>query len=302
MSFSLKKFFAFLTGEKKQELKPEIVEESTESKPVEENTVTKETVEQTEVKEQPVVSDYQIKRMEFLKRKKAEFDAEIDAIPRVEISLSTQKINRRLVSELPEITFRNITRSTVIDKLFPLVVIDVETTGIKISGNYIVEVSAIKYDVGFVPVSCFTTLLKPRRSIPEEATAVNGITDEMVKDCPQFYEVVPCLAEFVSGCNIVGHNLSFDLKFLFVSGLDLSEKVKYFDTLDLAKKVLKKPKHNYDDYFYDDDKYEEYDVLNYKLETLCDYYSIYRNDAHRSLSDCLATAKVFQNLISDKTM
>ena len=47
---------------------------------------------------------------------------------------------------------------------------------------------------------------------------------------------------------------------------------------------------------------EEYDVCDYKLDTICKYYQIYRSDAHRSLSDCYATGLILDKLIEDKTV
>lgn len=241
------------------------------------------------------------RREVFLNQKRAEFSNELSSIPRIRIEKSDDKIKRQLVSDMPEIHFSNITRSTVLEKIFPLVCIDVETTGIQVRGNDIVEVSAIKYDVGFKPISCFTTLLKPRKSIPPEASQINNITDDMVKDSPSFSSIAVAFSDYISGCNIVGHNVMFDLRFLFVSGATLPSKVRYFDTLDLAKKTLKvygKKKYDYHNNEYVED--DEYDIYDYKLETLCEYYSIFRDDAHRSLSDCFATVKVFKNIIDDK--
>lgn len=241
------------------------------------------------------------RREDFLNQKRAEFSSELSSIPKVVIDKSNDKIKRQLVSDMPEINFSNITRSTVLEKIFPLVCIDVETTGLQVRGNDIIEVSAIKYGIGFKPISCFSTLLKPRKPIPPEASQVNNITDDMVKDSPSFSSIAASFSEYISGCNIVGHNLMFDLRFLFVSGATLPSKVRYFDTLDLAKKTLKtygKKKYDYRNNEYIED--DEYDVYDYKLETLCEYYSIFRDDAHRSLSDCFATVKVFKNIIDDK--
>lgn len=234
-------------------------------------------------------------------KKRAEFDEELANIPRVEVIVG-EAVNRNLASDMPDIEYKNITKATKIETLFPLVVLDVETTGIQVRGNDIIEVSAIKFEKDFTPSSCYTTLLKPRKPIPEDATAVNHITDDMVKDCPKFSQVAKSFSEYISGCNIVAHNADFDLKFLFVCGAELPEKVKYYDTLKLAQYTLtkygeKKYDHHAKEYYYE---YENYDVFDYKLETLCEHYGIYRNDAHRSLSDCLATAKVFEQLIDDK--
>lgn len=250
------------------------------------------------------VSDEQRKanRENYLLRKRTEFSNFVNSIPQVEIELSNEKIKRRAVSDMPEVKFSNITRATKIDNLFPLVVIDTETTGISPRGNDIIEVSAIKYDHGFAPVSCFTTLLKPRKPIPSDASAINHITDDMVANSPTFSQIAPAFSSFISGCNVVGHNLSFDLRFLFVCGIDFAPIVRYFDTLALAKHTLKV--YGKKSYNHHTGKYVEnadFDVYDYKLDTLCEYYNIFRNDSHRSLSDCYATGLLLEHLIDDKT-
>lgn len=230
------------------------------------------------------------------------FEGELEKIPSVEPVRSNTIAKRRRASDMPGIKTHNITRKTNPEKIFPLVVLDTETTGFQASKNDIIEVSAIKFEYPFLPVASFSALLRPRGIIPAEASAVNGITKAMVSDCPYFGEIVDSFSDFIRGCNIAGHNLPFDLKFLFVGGLDLPENVKYYDTLALAKNTLVKEgtkKYNHHTGEYED--LEEYDVINYKLETLCEYYGIYRNTKHRALSDAYATAKVLQNLIYDKT-
>lgn len=246
--------------------------------------------------------DHVQRRSAFIKHKKDEFSQKLNNIPRVPVILSENRTKRANMIDMPEIKYSNITRSTNIQKLFPLVVVDTETTGIKPGGNDIIEISAIKYAEGFTAVSCFTTLCKPRKPIPVEATEVNNITNEMVAEAPPFALVASAFSEYIAGCNVVGHNLPFDLRFLYISGVELPPKAKYYDTLDLAKKVLTKcgdRKYNHKIGKYEE--LEEWDVCDYKLETLCEYYDIYRSDAHRSLSDCYATAQLFENLIEDKT-
>lgn len=236
------------------------------------------------------------------RKEKAEaFAAALDAIPRVDISTSTEKKNRRQPTDMPPVSLSNITIRTHIDLLFPLVAIDTETTGTTPRGNDIIEVSAVRFENGFTPVSCFTTLCKARNPIPSAAAAVNHITDEMIADKPYFWEVSAAFSEYVKGCNILGHNLEFDRKFLFCSGCDMPEGVKYFDTLDLAKRVLTCPSSKkWDNELKTKVTVDDYDVENYKLDTLCDYYGIYRNDAHRALSDAYATGLLFEKVIQDK--
>ena len=212
-----------------------------------------------------------------------QFESELKAIPRVGIALS-EPTPRHLLKNLPEYTFSNITRTTRFDSMFPLVFLDVETTGLAPSNCEIVDVSAIKFDYGMTPVSCFTTLCKPRRPIPASITAINHITDDMVVDAPEFRQIAPALTEFIQGCNLAGHNLDFDLRFIFAHGTDLPDGKRFYDTLDIAHNTIKKS-----------------DTYNYKLDTLCSYYGIRREQSHRSLSDCYATAKLLSCLVYDKT-
>ena len=212
-----------------------------------------------------------------------QFDAELDAIPVIDIALS-DPAPRHLLKDLPEYSFSNITRKTRLDSIFPLVFLDVETTGFAPSKCEIIEVSAIRFETGMIPVAAFSTLCKPKKPIPEDASTVNHITDEMIADAPTFAQVAPALTEFIKGCHIAGHNLDFDLRFIFAHGADLPEKVRFYDTLDLAHLTI-----------------PDSSVYNYKLDTVCHYYGIWRNNAHRSLSDCYATSRLFIHLVRDKT-
>lgn len=222
---------------------------------------------------------FEIRRAEKI----AEFNTELDSIQRVDIPISSP-VSRHYLKDLPEYSFSNITRKTRLDSIFPLVFLDVETTGFAPSKCEILEVSAIKFESGMTPVAAFSTLCKPKKPIPEEASAVNHITDDMVADAPAFTQIAPALTEFIKGCHIAGHNLDFDLRFIFAHGADLPEKVRFYDTLDLAHLTIPNGS-----------------VYNYKLDTVCQYYGIWRNNAHRSLSDCYATAKLFTHLVQDKT-
>lgn len=177
---------------------------------------------------------------------------------------------------MPDYSFSNITRTTRLDSIFPLVFLDVETTGLRPSRDRIVEVSAIKFESGMIPVACFTTLCNPNKPISPEAAAINHITDEMVADAPDFRQIASSLTEFLHGCNVVGHNLDFDLRFIFASGAQLPTNKRFYDTWDIAQLTI--PKN---------------DIWNYKLDTLCHYYGIMRENEHRSLSDCYAASKIF---------
>ena len=209
-----------------------------------------------------------------------DFSVELSAIPCVEINPIASGKRVRPLDGMPPITLSRVTSRTSVENMFPLVFIDVETTGLSPDTDRIVEVSAIRFDSPFVATACFNTLVNPRRRIPNRAYEIHGISDDDVEFAPFFPEIVPDLAAFVEGANLVGHNILFDLRFLYRAGLDLSEDVRYFDTVQIAKTASP-------------------DVLNYKLVTLCNHYGIYRYNAHSALSDCYATAKVLENLLID---
>ena len=229
------------------------------------------------------------------------FNVELAAIPQVEVTPGEATCKWRNPDTMPGVHLTNITRQTNMEKFFPVVVLDTETTGIGAGKHRIVELSAIKLGPDFVPESCFTTLINPGRQIPPSAEAVHHISTEMVANAPTFPEIAESFANYIAGCRIVGHNVKFDLEFLYAAGLDLPQKAIVHDTMDLAKKVLTSPgRRVYDKETGEMVEPDDYDVEDYKLTTLCDYYGIYRDDAHRSLSDCLATAKVLEHLIEDK--
>ena len=227
----------------------------------------------------PEKSEFEIRR----DAKIAHFDNDLNSIQSVNISLS-EPVPRQLLKNIPEYNFSNITRKTRLDSIFPLVFLDVETTGLAPSKCEILEVSAIKFDTGMVPQCAFSTLCKPSKPIPEEVTAINHITDEMVQDAPTFSQIATALTDFLKGCNIAGHNLDFDLRFIHANGAQIPENVRFYDTLDLAHLTIPNSS-----------------VYNYKLDTVCQYYGIWRSDSHRALSDCYATSKIFARLVLDKT-
>ena len=117
------------------------------------------------------------------------------------------------------------------------------------------------------------------------------------------YQIIPSLPEFIGDMPLLGHNLEFDLKFLCRAGLDVTpETRRFYDTYELAGHLLKKPKWTYDrdSGGYGPNYNQNYDVLDYKLGTLCAHFWIDRMDAHRALGDCVDTAKVFRYLLEKK--
>lgn len=96
----------------------------------------------------------------------------------------------------------------------PLVVFDLETTGINISNDRIVEICTIKvFPDGTEEVK--TQRFNPQIPIPKEVTAIHGITNEDVKDEPIFADKARELNEYLKGCDFAGFNSNkFDFPML----------------------------------------------------------------------------------------
>ena len=96
----------------------------------------------------------------------------------------------------------------------PLVFFDLETTGINIVSDRIVEISYLKvYPNG--DEESRTRRINPEMPIPPQATEVHGITDEDVKDAPTFKSIAKSLASQIEGCDLAGYNSNrFDIPLL----------------------------------------------------------------------------------------
>lgn len=233
--------------------------------------------------------------LEEIEQKKALLRLEM--IPTYDIWLSDEFRKRRRGYE--EVKTSNITPKGVYDRF---VVFDTETTGLAPYRDRIVEIGAVRF-VDYEPVERFTVLINPERPIPPEVSDINGITDDMVAYSPTISQVLPAFEEFVGSDNLIAHNLHFDLKFMFYSGSNLFDvKRKYFDTLEQAQRLLRRPRRVYDPDTdsWGPDYYSDYDVENHKLDTLCDYYDIRRAQEHRADSDALATGDLFLHLVVEK--
>ena len=96
----------------------------------------------------------------------------------------------------------------------PIVFFDLETTGINISRDRIVEMSFLKvFPNGDEEIK--SRRVNPGMPIPPESTAIHGITDEDVKDCPTFKQIAKSLANQIEGCDLAGFNSNrFDVPML----------------------------------------------------------------------------------------
>lgn len=96
----------------------------------------------------------------------------------------------------------------------PLAFVDLETTGVNVASDRIVEIAILKiYPNGDRDSKCMK--INPGRPIPPESTVFHHITDEMVKDCPTFKQASAMLYAFIDGCDLAGYNSNkFDFPLL----------------------------------------------------------------------------------------
>ena len=124
----------------------------------------------------------------------------------------------------------------------PIVFFDLETTGINIVKDRIVEISFVKVHPNGKEETK-TRRINPEMPIPPESTAIHGITDEDVKDCPTFKEIAKSLAAQIEGCDLAGYNSNrFDIPLLaeefLRAGVDIDlNKRKFVDVQTIFHKM-----------------------------------------------------------------
>lgn len=231
--------------------------------------------------------DEQEKAKEASKKKLAEadekFNAMLSALPKHEIHIDNDSVRRsKKECEKHDISITNVTARTNIERLSDFVAFDVETTGLHDTHDEIIQLTAIRFQE-WEPVEIFSTFVNPKKAIPEEASRVNNITDDMVASAPPIEAVIKDFDAFIGKSNLLGHNILFDLKFLDYAGSEYYQtKRKYYDTLELARLL-------------------DLSVINNKLSTLCEHFYIMDGkSAHRSDADALACGLLFKRLVDLK--
>ena len=96
----------------------------------------------------------------------------------------------------------------------PMIVFDIESTGVNVRADRIIELAAIKVHPNGARVERHW-LLNPGIPIPIESTAVHGITNEAVAGCPRFRDVADQIRVFFTKCDLAGYNhVRFDIPIL----------------------------------------------------------------------------------------
>lgn len=151
-------------------------------------------------------------------------------------------------------------------------------TGLAVKLDRIIEIGAVRVRGGEVE-DTYAMLVDPGIPIPQRVTELTGITDEMAAKGEDMDKAVQGLIDFIGDDVLVGQNIGFDYSFIkqWAVNHKLSLSMSAYDTLKLARRYLPAD-------------------MPKKLESLCRYFDIKRENAHRALDDAVETMQVFEKL------
>jgi DNA polymerase III epsilon subunit family exonuclease len=159
---------------------------------------------------------------------------------------------------------------------------DLETSGLNPYHDQIIEIAALDNQGGR-----FHSLIRAMKPLSAKVREITGISDEMLREQPTLEETLPEVISFLSGADwLVGHNsMKFDIFFMraalsrYPGLLQTFNQHRHLDTLAIAQ--LRHP-----------------NINSYSLATLCKYFSIKQEGAHRAMDDAIATMSLFNRLVS----
>ncbi len=162
------------------------------------------------------------------------------------------------------------------------VVFDVETTGLSVVYDKIIEIAAVKIKGGEI-IDRFESFVNPHEKLSDTIIDLTGITDDMVQDAPEVEEVLKDFQTFTGDAILAAHNASFDMGFLN-EGYKRAQlpiaKNPVIDTLELGRFLYPQFK-------------------NHRLNTLCKAFDIELVSHHRAIYDAEATGYLLWKMITD---
>ena len=166
---------------------------------------------------------------------------------------------------------------------------DVETTGLDLRKDSIVEIGAVKFNREG-EISRFSTLIDPGIPMPAAASKVNNITDEMLFGQPSIREVLPAFLNFTADSVLAAHNAPFDCGFINFSLSRLYDDGyttfaalpnRFADTLVMARRLLP-------------------GRTRYNLQEISASVGLQAQEAHRALDDACLCKELFLFLFENR--
>jgi DNA polymerase-3 subunit epsilon len=161
-------------------------------------------------------------------------------------------------------------------------IVDIETSGTSYFRGRITEIAIYRHD-GEKIIDHFSTLLNPEGPIPREITRLTGITNEMVKEAPRFFEIARQIVEITQDCTFVAHNVHFDYGFIKheFEMLGFAYTRPTLCTVKQSRKLIP-------------------GLKSYSLGNLCQNLQITNQARHRADGDARATVTLLEHLLSIK--
>jgi len=158
---------------------------------------------------------------------------------------------------------------------------DIETTGLNPQTDKVIEIGAVKVKDKKI-VEYFSELINPGIKLTPQITNLTGISDYMLADANTEDHVIPKFLDFVEDYVVIGHNIMFDYSFIKTAAerIHLRFEKMGIDTLSLCKKL-----HS--------------NLESRSLESMCRYYNINNQHAHRAYEDAKATVMLYVKLCND---
>lgn len=161
-------------------------------------------------------------------------------------------------------------------------IIDIETTGGSPVNDKITEIAIYIHD-GFQIIDEYSSLVNPEKYIPPFITNLTGITNDMVRDAPKFYEIAKIIIQMTDNRKFVAHNATFDYNFIKneFKSLGYEYARDKICTVQLTRKIFP-------------------GFPSYSLGKLCNYFGIQIENRHRAAGDALATTKLLKILLDKR--
>lgn len=157
-----------------------------------------------------------------------------------------------------------------------LVIFDVESTGLDVTRDEVVQIAAIALQNGRV-IETFERFIKPHQSVGDSAL-VHGFTDEFLeRRGEEEVTVFSDFLQFIQGALLIGHNVGYDMKIVRSHmgriGLIFEGMIGVYDTLDIVRRLYPT-------------------LVNHKLDTVGDFIGVDHEPTHNAMDDILATKDV----------
>ena len=161
------------------------------------------------------------------------------------------------------------------------IAIDLETTGIRLSKDKIIEVGLLKVKDSHI-IDTFSCVINPDIQVDDKILKLTKISEKELRNAKRIHEVINHIVDFCEDYVLLGHNTIFDYSFVKreANRAGLEFEKRGIDTYKLCKKILP-------------------ENVRKNLTDACGYFGIERKNSHRAFSDAFYTHVLFQEIIKN---